>query len=589
MKFTELNLQSEILQAISDLEFENLMPVQEEVIPILLNKNIDIIALAQTGTGKTATFGIPIIQNLDYSKKETEALILAPTRELCVQIANDLISYAKYIPQATIVAVYGGANIETQIKKIKKGAKIIVATPGRMLDLINRNVIDISNINVAVLDEADEMLTMGFQESLNAILAETPKNKNTWLFSATMPTEVENIAHTYMTDPTTITIGSRNAGAENVEHYYYMVRAKDRYLALKRIVDYYPNIYGIIFCRTRKETQEVADNLIKDGYNADSLHGDLSQTQRDHVMNKFRNKNLQLLVATDVAARGLDVYNLSHVINYNLPDESEQYVHRSGRTGRADKNGISISILNLRENHKIKQIEKIVKKEFLRKEIPSGKEICKKQLFKIINEMQNVDVSSYSHEIEEFLPIIYNQLEWFSKEEIIKRFVAIEFNRFLKYYKDAEDINVSEKEIENNSLKPKKEDFRNLLKNSKKETKNKNNKKDFDNFNGDFVTLVINIGRNTGTVPQRIIGIINDTVKKRNIKIGHIDIFDRFSTIEVDANYAQDIIEAFYYRDDGRYIVDYYNEQNFPKSSKEKSKKSKQKSTKGKSKKKKRR
>jgi ATP-dependent RNA helicase DeaD len=537
MKFTELNLQSEILQAISDLEFENLMPVQEEVIPILLNKNIDIIALAQTGTGKTATFGIPIIQNLDYSKKETEALILAPTRELCVQIANDLISYAKYIPQATIVAVYGGANIETQIKKIKKGAKIIVATPGRMLDLINRNVIDISNINVAVLDEADEMLTMGFQESLNAILAETPKNKNTWLFSATMPTEVENIAHTYMTDPTTITIGSRNAGAENVEHYYYMVRAKDRYLALKRIVDYYPNIYGIIFCRTRKETQEVADNLIKDGYNADSLHGDLSQTQRDHVMNKFRNKNLQLLVATDVAARGLDVYNLSHVINYNLPDESEQYVHRSGRTGRADKNGISISILNLRENHKIKQIEKIVKKEFLRKEIPSGKEICKKQLFKIINEMQNVDVSSYSHEIEEFLPIIYNQLEWFSKEEIIKRFVAIEFNRFLKYYKDAEDINVSEKEIENNSLKPKKEDFRNLLKNSKKETKNKNNKKDFDNFNGDFVTLVINIGRNTGTVPQRIIGIINDTVKKRNIKIGHIDIFDRFSTIEVDANY----------------------------------------------------
>ena len=589
MKFTELNLQSEILQAISDLEFENLMPVQEEVIPILLNKNIDIIALAQTGTGKTATFGIPIIQNLDYSKKETEALILAPTRELCVQIANDLISYAKYIPQATIVAVYGGANIETQIKKIKKGAKIIVATPGRMLDLINRNVIDISNINVAVLDEADEMLTMGFQESLNAILAETPKNKNTWLFSATMPTEVENIAHTYMTDPTTITIGSRNAGAENVEHYYYMVRAKDRYLALKRIVDYYPNIYGIIFCRTRKETQEVADNLIKDGYNADSLHGDLSQTQRDHVMNKFRNKNLQLLVATDVAARGLDVYNLSHVINYNLPDESEQYVHRSGRTGRADKNGISISILNLRENHKIKQIEKIVKKEFLRKEIPSGKEICKKQLFKIINEMQNVDVSSYSHEIEEFLPIIYNQLEWFSKEEIIKRFVDIEFNRFLKYYKDAEDINVSEKEIENNSLKPKKEDFRNLLKNSKKETKNKNNKKDFDNFNGDFVTLVINIGRNTGTVPQRIIGIINDTVKKRNIKIGHIDIFDRFSTIEVDANYAQDIIEAFYYRDDGRYIVDYYNEQNFPKSSKEKSKKSKQKSTKGKSKKKKRR
>ncbi len=588
MKFTELNLKSEILQAVSDLEFENLMPVQEEVIPILLNQNIDIIALAQTGTGKTATFGIPLIQNLDFSNKDTEALILAPTRELCVQIANDLISYAKYIPKASIVPIYGGANIETQVKKIKKGAKIIVATPGRMLDLMKRNVIDISNIKVAVLDEADEMLTMGFKENLNDILAETPKDKNTWLFSATMPQDIENIAHTYMTEPTTITVGSRNAGAENVEHYYYMVKAKDRYLALKRIVDYYPNIYGIIFCRTRKETQEVADNLIKDGYNADSLHGDLSQTQRDHVMNKFRNKNLQLLVATDVAARGLDVYNLSHVINYNLPDEYEQYVHRSGRTGRADKSGISISIINLRENHKIKQIEKIVKKEFIRKEIPSGKEICKKQLFKIINEMQNADVSSYSKEIEEFLPIIYNQLDWLSKEEIIKRFVSIEFNRFLKYYKDAKDINVSEKEIEKNSRKSKKEDLRNLLKNDKKDKKNK--KKDFDNVDCDFITLAINVGRKTGTVPQRIIGIINDTVKNRNIKIGHIDIFDRFSTVEVDANYAEDIIEAFYSRDDGRYIIDYYNEQNFPKSTKnnDKLKKSKQKSNKGKSKKKKR-
>ena len=362
MTFDELNLRPEILRAISDLGYEKLMPVQEEVLPILLNEKTDIVALAQTGTGKTATFGIPLVNSLNFGTSFTEAIILSPTRELCMQIANDITSYAQHINNATIVPVYGGASITTQITNIKKGAKIIVATPGRMLDLMRRKVIDISKVQVVVLDEADEMLSMGFQEDLDAILAQTPEDKNIWLFSATMPADVEKIARSFMNEPITITVGTRNSGAENVKHYYYLIHAKDRYLALKRIADFYPNIYAIIFCRTKNETQDIADSLIRDGYNADALHGDLSQAQRDHVMNKFRNKNLQMLVATDVAARGLDVFNLSHVINYNLPDEPEQYIHRSGRTGRADKDGISIAIIKLKEKYRIKQLEKITGK-----------------------------------------------------------------------------------------------------------------------------------------------------------------------------------------------------------------------------------
>ncbi|MDD3152979.1 MAG: DEAD/DEAH box helicase, partial [Bacteroidales bacterium] len=525
--FASLNIREEILHAVSDLGFEKLMPVQAEVLPLLLNDNMDIVTLAQTGTGKTATFGIPILEKIDLDNTDTQVLILSPTRELCIQITNDMLSYAKYINKVSIVPVYGGTSIETQIKSIKKGAQIIVATPGRMIDLMNRKVINISKISVLVLDEADEMLNMGFQEDIDTILERTPDSKNVWLFSATMPAEVEKIARSFMNSPKVVTIGNRNAGAENVQHFYYLVHAKDRYLALKRIADFYPNIYAIVFCRTKVETQEVADALIKDGYNADALHGDLSQAQRDHVMNKFRNRNIQMLVATDVAARGLDVFNLSHVINYNLPDEAEQYVHRSGRTGRAEKTGISIAIINLKEKNKIKSIEKVIGKEFIKANIPTGKEVCKKQLFNIINNMENVDMSNEA-EIDSFLPLIYGQLDWLSKEEIIKRFVSLEFNRFLNYYRNAPDLNVEEKKESRerkNDRKSRRNDYgdRKSQKSDSKYSKN------------GFSTVAINLGRRTGTVPQRIIGVINDTVNNRDMRIGHIDIYDNYSLVEIES------------------------------------------------------
>jgi ATP-dependent RNA helicase DeaD len=530
--FASLNIREEILHAVSDLGFEKLMPVQAEVLPLLLNDNMDIVTLAQTGTGKTATFGIPILEKIDLDNTDTQVLILSPTRELCIQITNDMLSYAKYINKVSIVPVYGGTSIETQIKSIKKGAQIIVATPGRMIDLMNRKVINISKISVLVLDEADEMLNMGFQEDIDTILERTPDSKNVWLFSATMPAEVEKIARSFMNSPKVVTIGNRNAGAENVQHFYYLVHAKDRYLALKRIADFYPNIYAIVFCRTKVETQEVADALIKDGYNADALHGDLSQAQRDHVMNKFRNRNIQMLVATDVAARGLDVFNLSHVINYNLPDEAEQYVHRSGRTGRAEKTGISIAIINLKEKNKIKSIEKVIGKEFIKANIPTGKEVCKKQLFNIINNMENVDMSNEA-EIDSFLPLIYGQLDWLSKEEIIKRFVSLEFNRFLNYYRNAPDLNVEEKKESRerkNDRKSRRNDYgdRKSQKSDSKYSKN------------GFSTVAINLGRRTGTVPQRIIGVINDTVNNRDMRIGHIDIYDNYSLVEIESKYLND-------------------------------------------------
>ena len=363
MTFKDLNLNASILQATDELGFVNPTPVQEKVIPILLEKKCDLVALAQTGTGKTAAYGLPIIQNINSDSKQIEALILSPTRELCVQIAKDCTNYAQYLPKMNVVSIYGGASIDRQRQELQKGAKIICATPGRMLDMIKRKYVDISNVRYVVLDEADEMLNMGFKEDLDSILQHTPIDKSTLLFSATMPKDVENIAASYMNDPERVTLGERNSASENVKHYYYTVHAKDRYLALKRIADFYPSIYAIVFCRTRIETQDVADNLIRDGYNADSLHGDLSQAQRDHVMNRFRSKNLQILVATDVAARGLDVNNLTHVINYNLPDDFEIYTHRSGRTGRADKTGISIAIVNLKEKSKLKYIEKSMGKQ----------------------------------------------------------------------------------------------------------------------------------------------------------------------------------------------------------------------------------
>ena len=504
--FEELGLEKRILTAIEDLNFIHPMPVQEKVIPYLVkDEHEDIIALAQTGTGKTAAFGLPLIQKIDTSKKKTQFLVISPTRELCLQIADDLKSYAKYKDKVRVVAVFGGASIDRQISSIKKGAHIISATPGRLLDLINRRVIDIRNIDTVILDEADEMLNMGFKEDLENILSETPEDKKTLLFSATMPKEVRKIASSYMHNTIEITIGKKNVGAENVSHVCYMVQARDRYLALKRIVDYHPEVYGIVFCRTRRETQEVADKLMEDGYNADALHGDLSQAQRDVVMNKFRIKHLHLLVATDVAARGLDINDLTHIINYNLPDELEIYTHRSGRTGRAGKLGTSIVIANLREKGKLKTIEKKIGKKFSHTPVPLGKEICERQLFHLIDRMEKVEVD-YS-QIDSFLPEISAKLEWLDRDELIKKFVSLEFNRFSDYYRNAPDLN-----------KPADE-------------KRKSQKRE---GRGQFTRFFINLGTMDGMKPVNFIGMINDYTGIRDIEIGEIEVKKTFSFFEVD-------------------------------------------------------
>jgi len=436
--FEELGIMPAILKAISELGFEQPMPVQEEVIPFLLGQENDVIALAQTGTGKTAAFGLPIIQKIDLTTARPQALILCPTRELCLQIADDINDYSNYIDELKVLPVYGGSSIESQIKSLKKGVHIVVATPGRLLDLMNRRCVNLTGIVNVVLDEADEMLNMGFTESIDAILAEVPEGRNMLLFSATMPAEIARITGKYMRNPREIVIGNKNESTANVKHVYYMVNAKDKYLTLKRITDFYPSIYGIVFCRTKIETQEIADKLIRDGYNADALHGDLSQQQRDYVMNKFRIRNIQLLVATDVAARGLDVSDLTHVINYSLPDELEYYTHRSGRTGRAGKTGISISIVHVREKGKIRQIERLINKTFEAAKMPSGKEICEKQVFHFIDKIEKVSVDEA--EIEHLLPSVYRKLDWLDKEDLIKRMVSQEFDRLIDYYKEAEDI-----------------------------------------------------------------------------------------------------------------------------------------------------
>jgi len=441
--FEEAEIHPGILQAITEMGFEAPMPVQQQVIPFLLHHTRDLVALAHTGTGKTAAFGIPIIQQIDKTSRRTQALVLAPTRELCLQITDDLTNMAKYLENLNIVPIYGGANIVTQIHQVAAGAQIVVATPGRMLDMLKRNKVDVSAIKWLVLDEADEMLNMGFKEELDAVLATTPADKRVLLFSATMPRGIEAIAHSYMKKPAEITVGSRNTGAENVHHQYYVVHARDRYLALKRIVDYYPDIYAIVFCRTRTETQEVAESLMKDGYNADALHGDLSQTQRDSVMNRFRVRNLQLLVATDVAARGIDVEDLTHIINYNLSDDIENYTHRSGRTGRAGKSGTSIVIVGVKEAFRIGQIERQIGKKFEQVRIPTGAEVCEKQLLYLIEKLKDTEI--LHADIDSFLPKAYERLRHLSKEDIIARFVSQEFNRFLSYYRDTADINVSQK------------------------------------------------------------------------------------------------------------------------------------------------
>ncbi|MBQ8277034.1 MAG: DEAD/DEAH box helicase, partial [Bacteroidaceae bacterium] len=436
--FEELGVAEDILRAISELGYEHPMPVQEEVIPYLLGVGNDVIALAQTGTGKTAAYGLPVLQKVDPQDRRTQAVILSPTRELCLQIAGDLKDYSRYIDDLHVLAVYGGSSIESQIRALRKGAQVIVATPGRLIDLMKRGVAKLDAVENVVLDEADEMLNMGFTESIDEILAGVPQERNTLLFSATMGKEIERIAKTYLHDYKEIVVGSRNEGAENVNHIYYLVQAKDKYPALKRVVDYFPKIYAIIFCRTRLETQEVADLLIRDGYNAEALHGDLSQAQRDLTMQKFRQHRTQLLVATDVAARGLDVEELTHVINYGLPDDVENYTHRSGRTGRAGKRGTSISIIHIREKHKVRVIEKVIQKSFEAGILPEPKEICTKQLYKVMDELERIEVDET--QITPFLPEVYRKLEWLSKEDLIKRLVTREFGRFLRYYADAPEI-----------------------------------------------------------------------------------------------------------------------------------------------------
>jgi ATP-dependent RNA helicase DeaD len=521
LNFIEMGFSPELLKGIEKLGFTQPTPIQEKVAPTILTTDKDLVGLAQTGTGKTAAFGLPLIELTDVAQNEVQTLILAPTRELCMQITKDLESFSKYTKGLKVVAIYGGAPIETQLKKLRDGVHIIVATPGRMLDVIKRKAVKINKIRTLVLDEADEMLNMGFRDELDNILETTPPTKRTLLFSATMPKEVARIAKNYMDDPVKITVGNQNSGAENIRHIYYQVHAKDRYLALKRIADINPDIYGIVFCRTRRETKEVADKLIKDGYNADALHGDLSQAQRDQVMKRFRERNLQMLVATDVAARGIDVNDITHIINYNLPEELATYTHRSGRTGRAGKSGISIAIVNFREKSKIPQIEKIIGKKFEKLPVPNGEEICKKQLFRLIDRMEKAEVDE--EQIEPFMETVNKKLAWLTKEDIIKKFVSLEFNRFLDYYKDAPDLNAGANERSS----------------SRGEKRREGKKRD------NFARIFINIGKKDKIAPKNIIGLVNDSTGNRDIAIGDIDIKGSFSFFEVDPHYAEDVIDSF--------------------------------------------
>lgn len=502
------------------------MPVQEEVIPYLLGTGNDVIALAQTGTGKTAAFGLPVLQKIRPGEHHTQAVILSPTRELCLQIADDLKDYSRYIDGLHVVAVYGGSSIESQIRALKKGAQVIVATPGRLIDLMHRGVARLDAVENVVLDEADEMLNMGFTDSIDEILSGVPSERNTLLFSATMGKEIERIARNYLHEPKEIVVGSRNEGAENVNHIYHLVHAKDKYLALKRVVDYYPRIYGIVFCRTRLETQEVADLLIRDGYSAEALHGDLSQAQRDLTMQKFRQHRTQLLVATDVAARGIDVEELTHVINYGLPDDVENYTHRSGRTGRAGKRGTSISIIHLREKGKVRIIEKVIGKAFEAAPLPEPQEICTKQLYKVMDELERIEVNET--EIAPFLPEIYRKLDWLSKEDLIKRLVSREFGRFLQYYSSAPEI---EQPVDRRGGKDHREDR------PKRETRKKGG--DDHKAEEGYTRLFLNLGKRDNFYAREIINLVNRYVRGSKVEIGRIDLATNFSFFEVPDEEAE--------------------------------------------------
>jgi ATP-dependent RNA helicase DeaD len=519
MTFNETGLKPEILKAIAEMGFESPTPIQEQTIPHLINSTQDLVALAQTGTGKTAAFGLPLLHNISMQTRDIQGLILCPTRELCLQITRDLENYSKYMTGLKTIAVYGGADITKQIRELKSGGQIVVGTPGRVNDLIRRKVLNVSAIRWMVLDEADEMLTMGFKEELDTILATTPAEKQTLLFSATMPIEIAEMSSKYLHNPTELSVGRRNEGAANVEHHYYVVHAKDKYATLKRIADNYPDCYAIVFCRTRMETREVADQFMADGYNADALHGDLSQAQRDTVMARFRGKQLQMLIATDVAARGLDVNDLSHVINYSMPDDPEVYIHRSGRTGRAGKSGISVSILHMKETGRLKQIERIARKKFERKMVPGGDEICEKQMFHLIDRVVNVDIAET--QIGKFMPLILDKFEEMSKEDIVKHFVSLEFNQLMEYYKNARDLNIK---IE-----------------TSRDPSQRNDR------GGDrvrFSKLFINVGKKQNLSASGLIGLINEYAKRRNVEIGKIDIQRKFSFFEIDSNYEKELVNA---------------------------------------------
>lgn len=524
MSFENLDLIDELLQAVNELGFKTPTPIQTETIPEIINGDVDLVGLAPTGTGKTAAFGLPMIQLIDFGIKDTQGLIICPTRELCAQIYEDIRNFCRYVKGARVSAIAGGASMENQIKQVKKGAQIIVATPGRLLDLINRKIIRLSHVSYVVLDEADEMLNMGFKEDLDAILENTPDHKRVWLFSATMPDEVALITRQYMEDPVRVTVGKKNRGAENILHLNYIIHEKDRYQALKRIIDYSPDIYGLVFCRTRMETQEIAEKLIKDNYNADALHGDLSQAARDNVMNRFRNRSLQILIATDVAARGLDVKDITHVINYKLPDEPQIYTHRSGRTARAGKSGTSIVITNSREKKKLEMIEKKAGVRFTYTKVPEGYEVCEKQLYSMIGKMVDVDVDY--KEIEPFLAPVYNTLKGLSREELIQRFISMEFNRFLDYYRDSKDINVARSDRKEN-LKP-----------SEKGTHKRNISQ------GKSKRFFLNTGALDNLSKKGLIKTICGVAGISSQQIGPIEIMREFSFFEVESGVAEKVFRS---------------------------------------------
>lgn len=527
--FTDTGLREDILKAVQELGFEKPTPIQAKTIPHLLSTNQDLIALAQTGTGKTAAFGLPAIHLVDVDNKATQVLVLCPTRELCLQITKDLGDYSKFTKGLNIVAVYGGSSIDTQIRALKRGAQIVVGTPGRTKDLINRRKLILGEVTKLILDEADEMLTMGFKDDLEAIMSETPDEKQTLLFSATMSREIISVSRNYMDKPIEMSVAKVNIGAENVEHLYYMVHARDRYKVLKRLADLNPNVYGIVFCRTRRETKEVADKLMQDGYNADAIHGDLSQAQRDDVMGKFRENQLQILVATDVAARGLDVKDLTHVINFNLPDSSETYTHRSGRTGRAGKDGISIAIIHSREMGKLRDIERISGVKFSRAQVPTGKEICQAQLYALIDKVVKVEVNE--QQIEPFLPEIYKKFEELDREALIKHFVSTEFNQFLSYYKNARDLNVAERKGREDRGRDRGD------RKSRGRDRDRGDK-------GNFARFFINLGSNNSLNPTRLIGLINESLGFGYAEIGKIEILKKFSFFEIDKKLQDDLLKS---------------------------------------------